>query len=114
MGREAEVMVESGLKHNRNTYLKYKCRCEECVRDNSLYKLKRRREKTYPLRLDGKVFVERLYKDNRTNAVGRKSLDRWLKEGIELYSADRMCMKLGYHPVEIWGQAFYEGCFSYE
>lgn len=102
-------MVESGLIHNRTMYVKYKCRCEVCVRANSLYKLKHRKTRTYPLRLDGQVFVDRLRADDRTEAVSRKSVERWLKNGIELYAADRMCVKLGYHPVEIWGQAFYEG-----
>jgi hypothetical protein len=59
--------------------------------------------------LDGRVLVDRLRVDDRIGAVDRKAVERWLKNGIDLYAADRVCVKLGYHPIEIWGQAFYEG-----
>ena len=34
---------------------------------------------------------------------------RWAENGIPLWNADRLACKLGLHPTEIWGQAFYEG-----
>lgn len=95
--------------HNRNTYVKHKCRCDVCRQANSDYKKSRRPVATYHLRLDSAPLISRLEKDNRLVAVSNKCLNRWVREGIELYNADRTCIKLGYHPTEIWGNQFYEG-----
>jgi hypothetical protein len=41
-------------------------------------------------------------------------LQGWLEKGIDIYWADFWCIKFGYHPVEIFGNAFYQGCFDEE
>jgi hypothetical protein len=110
MGKQTQRLVECLMIHGRNGYVKYKCRCDVCRKANSDYKKSRRPVATFALRLDGSVLVERLRADDRLNAVGKRSAQRWVHEGIDVYNADRMCIKLGYHPVEIWGQKFYEGC----
>ena len=98
--------------HNRTTYVKYKCRCSVCVAANSEYKKRYRPVATYRLRLDSAPLISRLERDGRLTAVSNRCLNRWTREGIELYNADRTCIKLGYHPTEIWGNQFYEGCHS--
>ena len=102
-------------KHGRSTYLKYRCRCEICCEDARTYR-KRFREANINagLRVDATPLLERLDRDERTGAVPAKTKSRWRAEGIELYNADTWAIRLGYHPIEIWGQAFYRGSFDKE
>lgn len=103
------------IKHGRSSYLKYHCRCDICVTDAKAYR-KRYRETNINagLRVDATPLLDRLERDGRTFAVASKTKSRWRDEGIELYSADKWSVSLGYHPIEIWGQDFYRNCFSKE
>ena len=38
----------------------------------------------------------------------RGSMGNWKKNGIKLYTADAICVTYGYHPYEIYGDAWYE------
>jgi hypothetical protein len=62
------------------------------------------------VRLDANCLVDRLQSDGRTGAVANSLLSKWRKSGMDVYNADRWAVKLGYHPFEIWGSDFYEGC----
>ena len=99
-------------------YTKHGCRCEVCCRSNEDFNRRRRekrqaqRKPVFRVRLDGAVFVERLIKDNRHGAINTNLISKWTRFGIDLYKADEWCVRLGYHPVEIWGQDFYVGCHS--
>ena len=48
-------------------------------------------------------------------AVGRlfgtdaHAAKRWADNGIPIWQADRLACRLGLHPTEIWGHAFYDG-----
>ncbi len=98
--------------HNRNTYIKKHCRCTECVRDNSEYKksLKIKNGGDLDIKLDVTPLLMRLARDGMMSHINHHSKARWIKNGISVYRADEVCIKLGYHPNAIWGAAFYEGC----
>lgn len=100
------------MKHNRNTYLKYKCRCDICVADNSRYKRERKialgGDST--IRLDATPLLMRLIKDGSLERVSRHVRRRWIEKGIPIYRADEYCIKFGYHPANIFGMDFYQGC----
>lgn len=100
------------MKHNRNTYIREKCRCIECVADNARYKRERKLALggDQSIRLDATPLLMRLAKDGMTHHVSRNIRRRWVKSGIDIYRADEACIKLGYHPASIFGQSFYEGC----
>lgn len=90
-----------------------------CCRSNDEFNAKRReqrkvvsRSRTFRMRLDGMVFVDRLSRDGRLDGLSPNSVRRWMRDGMDLYNADEWCVRLGYHPVEIWGQDFYVGCHS--
>lgn len=102
-------------KHGRSTYLKYKCRCDICCQDAREYR-KRFRESNINagLRVDATPLLDKLLRDERYEAVPAKTKSRWRAEGIELYNADKWAIRLGYHPIEIWGQDFYRSCFDKE
>lgn len=95
-------------KHGRSTYLKYKCRCDICCTEARAYR-KRFREANINagLRVDATPLLDRLLQDERHGAVPARTKSRWRAEGIELYNADTWAIRLGYHPIEIWGQDFY-------
>ena len=99
--------MSDGWNHGRSTYLKHKCRCEICVEDARLYRATYRKS---VVRLDANHLVLRLQLDGRTGAVANSLLSKWRKSGMDVYNADRWAVKLGYHPFEIWGSDFYEGC----
>ena len=92
--------------HGRSTYLQHKCRCAICVEDARAYRAAYRKT---PVRLDANQLVSRLQLDGRTNAVANTLLSKWRNSGMDVYNADRWAVKLGYHPVEIWGSDFYRG-----
>lgn len=99
------------MKHNRNTYLKHKCRCDECVADAASYRKKRRLEKggDSDVRLPAMpliMFVNKM-SDER---IQHATLKSWIENGVSPYTVDKWCMRFGTHPAEVYGIAFYEGC----
>ena len=61
------------------------------------------------IRLDPEPLIERIQSDTSyMESVSRDMIRGWRRVGsIDLYRADALCMKLGIHPVEIWGNEFY-------
>ena len=100
----------TSFRHGNSGYRNHKCRCEECVKGHRESRLKYRpRSDSLKIRLDGMALINKLTRDGRLEAVENSRLATWRRQGINLYAADRWCVKLGYHPIEIWGQAFYYG-----
>lgn len=98
--------------HGYKKYRAEKCRCEICCAENILIRRKYRPLKPAVLRLDGTILVDRLIHDDRLASVDTSLISRWRRQGITVWDADRWACRLGYHPIEIWGQAFYEGATS--
>lgn len=44
--------------------------------------------------------------------VARETLQIWKRDGVPVYSADKAAVRLGLHPVEIWGADWWQaiGC----
>lgn len=106
-------MRQREYKHGRSTYLKYKCRCDICVTDAKEYRERYRRNNINAgLRVDATPLLDRLWRDGRYSAIEASIKSRMRDEGIELYNADKWAIRLGYHPIEIWGQDFYRGAFA--
>ena len=93
--------------HGRSTYLKYQCRCTVCVEDAREYRVNRKKP---VLMLDGEPLIDRLTRDGRITSIKTSATHKWRTRGMSVYLADRWAIKLGYHPVEIWGNDFYRGC----
>lgn len=107
MGKPIKEIVDHGI----SMYRQRKCRCDICKAAASAERLKYRPKKNNtPIRLDGAVFVARLIRDERHTAINTNLISKWRSNGIDLYAADKWCIKLGYHPIEIWGQDFYQQC----
>ena len=102
-------MRKGTWNHGITGYQRYKCRCETCV---EAAKAVRARHRPYSynskVRLDAQVLIDRLDADGRW--YDRNMARRLIQEGVSVYAADRWAVRYGYHPYEIWGDAFYEGC----
>lgn len=49
-----------------------------------------------------------------TISVPRKSIYRWMQEGITLYHAENLSAKLGLHPAYIWGPEYHIAVYMNE
>lgn len=103
-------MKKEITEHGTSMYRYRKCRCKVC-RDaiNEQKKKYRPKVDNVNIKLDAGTLYRVLEKDGRLWAVPHNTMHRWIKDGINIYSADAIAIKLGYHPTEIWGDAFYEG-----
>lgn len=98
------------VTHGASAYRNRGCRCDVCKEANRLQKLKYRpKSDSVNVRLDATPLIEKLTREGRLEAVENSRISQWRKAGIDLYAADRWCIRLGYHPIEVWGQAFYLG-----
>lgn len=102
------------MKHNRNTYLKHKCRCEACCADAAEYKRRRRIEMggDTDVRLPGEPLLAFVRSQSTERLVQHHVAQSWIEKGVSPYTIDRWCVKLGVHPAEIYGDAFYRGCLD--
>jgi hypothetical protein len=88
--------------HGVNRYRKYGCRCDICRSAASALKRLQRVQTTLPVQplIDkfGDVIHRRFY----------RSLDKWHREGVNPYVADKICCSLGCHPAEVYGDDWFE------
>lgn len=107
MNRTKKEITEHGL----SMYRYRQCRCDICRAAMTAQRRQfRKLSDNKPIRLDGEVFVDRLIKDNRQAGINTNVISKWRRFGIDIYNADEWCVKLGYHPTEIWGNDFYQQC----
>jgi len=102
----------SSYKHGVYAYQKKNCRCEECIDIFRAYRRNqaiKRKSDASKARLSGQVFVDRIMRDGRHEAISKTTMFRWCKYGMSIYTADHFACQLGYHPYEIWGDDFYVG-----
>ena len=86
------------------------CRCDICRAGAEAVRKKYRKSRAVPrIRLDATPLINRLSPDEIQRFVGHRTVNQWLQNGIELFAADRWCIRLGYHPSQIWGSDFYTG-----
>lgn len=102
-------MRKGTWKHGITGYQNYKCRCDICAGAAKAIRARYRPvTDNVDLRLPGEPLIERLDRDERW--YDRNVGARLLRNGLTVYAADRWAIRFGYHPYEIWGEAFYEGC----
>ena len=101
------------IKHSVYGYTKG-CRCDICKKAKSDYK-KSFRPKQSKLKLDPEPFLAKLEASDQMHLMDPHRVYSWRKRGgINVYYADKWALKFGWHPAEVWGMAFYEGCFDEE
>ena len=110
-------MRKGTWQHGTSGY-KHQCRCEICVTAQSEARSKSRyrneRAVSVKIRLDAAPLIRRLELTEQLEHIDRKTVYLWEQKGIDIYFADKWCLKFGWHPAEVFGQAFYAGCFDQE
>ena len=104
--------------HGINAYKRRGCRCEVCSeahrQTNIKERLKSRRTPIKHHLIDATPLVELYCSISTRDKNFRSSIEKWKKNGISVYDADTYCMKLGFHPIEIFGSAYFEGLLDEE
>ena len=101
-------------EHGVSMYRRMKCRCEVCKAANAEKKKKYKKLAPPKVLLDGAPFVAIIERAGMIREFDHRQIDRWLANGVNVYTADFWCTKLGYHPTEVFGSEFYRGCFDEE
>lgn len=105
-------------KHGLNAYKRRGCRCEVCLEAHRQSRIRERlKNRRTPIKhhlIDATPLIE-IYRhlNTRSSSLSR-TIKKWEKYGISAYDADTYCMRLGYHPIEIFGPAYFEGLFDEE
>lgn len=98
------------------TGYRYGCRCTECkqAHSNGVSKRSQRRKRTVKQRLPFEPIIA-LFDDESTNsdiadAIGchPSAIKRYRTEGMSLDIADRVAIRLGFHPLVIWGSEYWK------
>ena len=99
-------------EHGRAMYRRMGCRCDICKAANAAKKKQYTKLKPPKVILDGEPLIEIIVKAGRLRDFDHRQIDRWRDTGVNVYTADFWCTKLGYHPTEVFGSDFYRGCFD--
>lgn len=101
--------------HGYSGYRARGCRCEIC--SDAAANLRKRYRKVSDncrLRLDPEPLIAKLREHNQLIFIDTAQVHKWRERGMDIYNADKWCLKFGWHPSEVFGQAFYVGCFDQE
>lgn len=102
-------------KHGLGRYKKQKCRCEDCVTAYNTWSRNYQAEKIAKRmrnKLDAAPLIDLLYAQVETHSSLGRKLRRWKYEGVDIYTADKICCELGYHPFEVFGDSWWKGAFD--
>lgn len=97
------------IVHSLARYRFYKCRCDLCVAAHAAYNASRRKHRLIAAHIDPAPLIEMIRRSGEMVSNGGlcKQVERWETRGIDVYEADRQCVKRGYHPFEVFGEAWF-------
>lgn len=95
-------------KHGFGKYKKDRCRCDVCVGANKMYQEKRRMKRREG-KIDATPLIDLLYDKMETHSSLGKRFRIWRLTGVDVYTADKICCELGYHPYEVFGDSWWKG-----
>lgn len=101
-------------EHGLSMYRRAGCKCDVCRAANAVTRMKYKKPARPKLMLPCEPLVNLLTRLERLDEVDHRALKRWEVEGVWVFIADVWCTRLGYHPAEVFGNAFYAGCFDEE
>ena len=95
--------------HGINGYKKNGCRCEKCQAAYDSYNMKRRKYPELAPKIDAEPLIAFIIESGEkiTGGLGQQ-FERWRRSGVDLFVADSHCVKRGYHPFEIFGDAWWD------
>lgn len=99
-------MAEKQISHGRASYCKMICRCQICTDAHNEYSSKWKRDRTVG-KLNAKPLIEVSLKSPTFN-IRPDTLNNILENGVDVFTADRYCIEMGYHPMQLYGFKFYQ------
>ena len=99
-------------QHGRIGAYREGCRCEPCkFAGKESNRNRKRREAAQP-----KISVQPMKDGLPANFMHehRAGIPRWETEGIPMFMADRICVKYGHHPWNIFGDEWYKDLWEKE
>lgn len=121
MTKQKKLNLEERVHGSASTYMKYKCRCAPCVEAARVaYDLKNARRnaaraREAAKRIDARALVA--YLSEAPPEIRNKYSDRfggWTTFGIDVWTADKICIDLETHPVLVFGQMWIDKALEEE
>ena len=102
-------------EHGIGMYRYRKCRCEIC---SAAMRAERRKYRKVNddtnVKLSFAPMEQWLTRRGYMDLVENTSVRRWREKGVSIYTIDSLCVRYGVHPAQVYGSAFYSGCFDEE
>ena len=100
-------------EHGMGMYRYRKCRCDVCSEAMRQFRKKyRKTSDNYNKMVDATPLLEWLTVNNQLDRIDGSTVRKWRERGLSVYVIDKVCIRLGAHPAEVYGNKFYEGCFD--
>lgn len=100
-------------EHGMSMYRYRQCRCDICCGVMREFRKKYRKNVgSYNKLMDATPLLEWLKRNNQIRQIDDSTARKWGQRGITVYTIDKVCIRLGVHPAEVYGHKFYEGCFD--
>ena len=91
-------------EHGMGMYRYRRCRCEVCC--EAMYHFRKKYRKTsdnYNKMIDATPLLNWLRENGQITQIDGSTARKWAERGLSVYSIDKVCIRLGVHPVEIYG-----------
>jgi hypothetical protein len=99
-----EVIEMTDHLHGLWGYRRYECRCDVCCTAHTEHNAKRRKHRAPAVLIDPEPLIEFIMKtDDRLAGSLMHSINRWRANGVDLFIADKHCIRRGAHPAQIYG-----------
>lgn len=109
MGKQIKQYTEHGM----GMYRYRRCRCEIC--SEAMYHFRKKYRKTsdnYNKMIDATPLLNWLRENGQITQIDGSTARKWAERGLSVYTIDKVCIRLGVHPAEVYGNRFYQGCFG--
>ena len=101
-------MAKTGNPHGISGYKRRGCRCAVCEAAYVKYNADRRKYRHKAPRIKADLLVAFITEnDSHVGGTSKAMMERWLRDGVDLYVADAACVKRGVHPYEVFGDAWW-------
>jgi hypothetical protein len=102
-------MAKTGNPHGISGYKRNKCRCEVCVAAYEAYNTARRKNPEKSFTIDPEPLISFITKlEDPVPASTQQTFARWRRNGVDVFVADRHCVRRGAHPSEVYGSEWFE------
>lgn len=101
-------MAKTGNPHGISGYKRGGCRCPICQAAYEAYNTNRRKYPELAPKIDPEPLIAFIIESGEKITGGlSQQFERWRASGVDLFIADRHCVKRGVHPFEVYGDMWW-------